>query len=271
MRILRGKSNLEVSSQGFAWFVVGLVIATFIGGAVRTLLTSDRVNKRIVTELRNRFPQQQFQIGQAEVLLSRGMWPGLALRVKNLSFKQDVCGKLSFTLDVPQAVLPVDLFALRKGKMRLGRVDLSDGHIHLDYKACPDEKPAGAAEALAPKKPIITAPSLDWNKVSEHLNAIDLNRFTVTYERNVTWKILVPSMQIDFAGDLSAQGLLEIQKSLPFGTLTHTLDLEAQGDDRVLQWSVRSEFKEGNVQLKGSLDLDHHAAAVQMLARQLPT
>ncbi len=75
MRILRGKSSLEVSSHGFAWFVVGLVIATFVGGAARTLLTSDRVHKQIVSELRARFPQQDFQIGATEVLLSRGLWP----------------------------------------------------------------------------------------------------------------------------------------------------------------------------------------------------
>lgn len=272
MRILRGKSNLEVSSQGFAWFVVGLVIATFMGGAVRVLLTSDRIHKRIVSELRSRFPQHEFQIGQTEVLLSRGMWPGLGLRVKNLAFRQDVCGKLSFIVEVPNAVLPVDLFALRKSKVRLGRVELNNGLIHLDYKPCPDEKTAEAPDAQpAPtKKPIISAPSLDWNKVSQHLDAIELNHFTLTYERNVTWKVLVHSMQFDVGDDLSAQGLMEIQKSLPFGNLSHTVEIEAQGDDRVLQWGIHSEFKEGNVQLKGSLDLNNHAAAVQANARQLP-
>lgn len=271
MRILRGKSNLEVSSQGFAWFVVGLVLATFIGGAVRTILTSDRVHQRIVTELRNRFPQQKFQIGQTEVLLSRGFWPGLGLRVKSLSFGQDVCGKLSFHLDVPQAVLPVDLWALRSGKMRLGRVELSNGHVHLNYKPCPDDPPSPSATAPAPpRKPMISAPSLDWNKVSQHLNGVEISNFTLTYERNVTWKLLVHSMQLDFDGDVSAQGLMEIQKSLPFGSLSHMVDMEAQGDDRVLQWGVHSEFKEGSVQLKGSLDLNNHAAAVQVLARQLP-
>src|ERR1700677_622547 len=101
MRILRGQSNLEVSSKGFALFVVGLVLATFIGGAIKTVLSSDQVHNRIVTELRTRFPKQEFQLGQTEVLLSRGFWPALGLRVHNLSFKQDVCGKLSFVLNIP--------------------------------------------------------------------------------------------------------------------------------------------------------------------------
>ncbi len=256
--------------RGFPWFVLGLVFATFIGGAVRTVLTSDRVHKRIVAELRGRFPQQEFQIGQTEVLLSRGLWPGLGLRVKNLSFRQDVCGKLSFVINVPEAVLPVDLFALGRGKMRLGHVQLSDGHIHLNYVACPPKSAAPAVEVAKAKKPMIRAPSLDWNKVSAHLNAIEIENFTLTYERNVTWKMLVPTMRFDFAGDLLAHGQLEIQKSLPFGALSHLVDVEAQGDDRVMNWRVQTEFKEGRVQLKGSLDLNSQGAEITALAHQLP-
>jgi hypothetical protein len=256
--------------RGFPWFVVGLVIATFIGGAVRTVLTSDRVHKRIVAELRGRFPQQEFQIGHTEVLLSRGLWPSVGLRVKNLNFRQEVCGKLSFIIDVPEAVLPVDLWALVKGMMRLGHVELTGGNIHLNYIPCPIQAAAPVVEVTKPKKPMISAPSLDWNKVSAHLNAIELENFTLTYERNVTWKILVPSMRFDFAGDLSAHGQLEIQKSLPFGVLSHMVELDAKGDDRVMNWRLQSEFKEGRVQLKGSLDLNTQGAELTAFAHQLP-
>lgn len=273
MRILRGKSNLEVSSQGFAWFVVGLVFASFIGGAVRTLLSSQGVHSRIVSELRNRFPKQQFDIGQTEVLLSRGIWPGLGLRLRNVTFKQETCGKLSFQLDVPEAVLPVDILSLRKGKVRLGHVELNDGKIHFDYKTCPrleDEVPPVAEVPAKPKKPMISANSLDWRKAGEHINAIDLKNFTATYERNATWKIWIHSLNIDLSDELSARGLVDVQKSLPFGTLSHQVDVDALGDDKVMQFGMRSEFKEGFLILKGSLDMNNAAAAVQVNARQLP-
>ena len=164
MRILRGKSDLEVSSQGFAWFVVGLVLATFIGGAVRTILSSDQVHKRIVSELKARFPKHEFTLGKTEVLLSSGLWPGLGLRVQNLSFKQETCDKLSFTLEVPEAILPVDMLSLRKRKVRLGRVELSKGRIHLNYRPCPAAAtPNAAVAATAPapegEQPIAAAAS----------------------------------------------------------------------------------------------------------------
>ncbi len=275
MRILRGKSDLEVSSQGFAWFVVGLVLATFIGGAVRTMLGSDRVHKRIVDELKSRFPKHEFQIAKTEVLLSSGMWPGLGLKVHGLVFKQETCDKLSFTLDVPTAILPVDMFALRKGKVRLGRVEMNGGRIHLNYRPCPPPAEAAIAAngagAPAPAKPAIAPDNLNWRRAGEQLDAIEFRDFILTYERNRTWKISVRSMDLDFTGsELTSQGLLEIHKSLPFGELTHAVDFEAHGDDNLLQWGLQAEFKEGNVALNGSLDLATSAAVVQASARQLP-
>jgi hypothetical protein len=270
---LRGKSNLEVSSQGFAWFVVGLVLASFIGGAVRTLLSSNAVHTRIVSELRNRFPKQQFEIEQTEVLLSRGIWPGLGLRLRNVTFRQETCGKLSFVLDVPEAILPVDLFSLRHGRVRLGHAELKDGKIHFDYKPCPKADEAAVAEnefSTKPKKPMISAHSLDWRKAGEHLKAVDLTNFEVTYEQNATWKILVHSLNVDLGDDLYAHGILDVQKSLPFGTLSHRVDVDALGDDQVMQFGLRSEFKEGFLNLKGSLDMNNAAAMVQVNARQLP-
>lgn len=281
MRILRGKSNLEVSSQGFAWFVVGLVLATFIGGAVRTILSSDRVHKRIVSELRARFPQHEFEIGKTEVLLSHGMWPGLGLRVRDLRFRQSVCGKLSFLLEVPEAVLPVDLLSLRKGRVRLGEVGMTNGKIHFDYRPCaPDgsdtigvsSSPARDVPPLNQQlqKPSLNAASLDWRKVGEHLDAITLSNFTITYERNGTWKLVVKRAELDLDDDLSAYGALDVQKILPGGVLSHLVDFQAEGDDRVLKWGVHSEFKEGTINLKGVLDLNNVAGSVRMQARQLP-
>ena len=272
MRILRGKSSLDVSAKGCAWFVVGLVIATFVGGAVRTALSSDRLHQRIVGELKTRFPNQEFSLGQTEVMLSRGMWPSLGLKVKNLKFRQDVCGKLSFVLEVPQTVLPVDIFSLRKGRVRLGKVDLDDGKLHLNYRPCPAETlpVAGGGSVVLNKKPMIPAPSLDWRRISEHLDAIDLSRFTLTYERNATWKLLVHSMRVDLTGEMSAQGLLELQKTSPSGQLSHVVDFEAQGDDQELRVGVHSEFKEGTFRMNGALDLNTHAAVASVNARLLP-
>ncbi|HMN69010.1 MAG TPA: hypothetical protein PKC28_10770, partial [Bdellovibrionales bacterium] len=281
MRILRGKSNLEVSYRGFAWFVVGVVLATFLGGAVRTVLSSDRVHQRIVTELKSRFPKQEFQIGRTEVLLAQGLWPGLGLRLRDVRFRQETCDKLSFDLVVPQVDLPVDMLSLRKGRLRLGRVELTGGRLHFDYKPCPQAPPTtatatapepvpGPSDPATPRKPWLAAETLDWRKAGQSADALELRDFTVTFEPQETWKLLVRRMSLDLDDELSAQGVLEVQKSLPFGTLSHLVEVDAHGADQILQWGVRADYKEGGVQLRGSADLHSGAGVMQVTVRQLP-
>lgn len=283
MRILRGKSNLEVSSHGFALFVVGLILATFVGGAVRTLLGSERVHERIVLELRNRFPNQDIKIGATEVLLSRGIWPALGLKVYGIALKQEVCGRLSFQLDVPTAILPVNIWSLRSGRPRLGNIELEKGKIHFDYKPCPtaEVQPSTAQKspAVKPTLPIIAnlppppewhPPRFEWKQWGRALDGVELNDFAVTYENNPTWKLQLRFAQLDFSHEFDGRASVEVQKSLPFGSLVHLVEMEAHSDKSVLQWTVNSEFKEGRVNWKGSWDTASHAAVSTVDVSQFP-
>ncbi len=286
MRILRGKSNLEVSSHGFALFVFGLILATFIGGAVRTLLGSDRVHQRILTELRQRFPTQEIKIGSTEVLLSRGIWPGLGLKISDLSFKHEACGKLGIELNAPTVILPISLWSLRGGHIRLGNVELISGRAHLHYKTCPEPaatvlasppSPAPVVKSIAPQptlpepqKPYWNPPQFDWRKVGKNIGAVELIDFSVTFEHEPTWKVQVRSAEFDFSPDLFGHALVDVQKSLPFGSLNHILDIEAHGEGSVLQFQVTSEFKEGRVLWKGSWDSSTQAAMSTVEIGQFP-
>lgn len=279
MRILRGQSNLEVSSKGFAPFVVGLIIATFIGGALRTVLSSDQVHRRIVTELKNRFPTHEFQVGQTEVLLSRGLWPGLGLRIRDLTFKQDVCGKLSFVLTVPQATLPLDLWNLWRGKFRVNHVEIDNGGLHIDYHDCALKAVAGgvppatsAKDAEQPGKTphAVVLPNLDWVKAAEFMDGLDLRGFAITYQKNPTWKLVLNTAYLNLSNDMHGRMQMDVEKSLPFGTINHPVEVEIHGEGRTLDCVIRSDFKEGNVRLTGNVDLDNKAARVKLAILQVP-
>lgn len=285
MRILRGKSNLEVSSHGFALFVFGLIIATFVGGAVRTLLGSDRVHQRILSELRTRFPTQEISMGSTEVLLSRGIWPGLGLKITALNFKDEACGKLGVTLEVPTVILPISLWSLRGGNVRLGNVELISGRAHLNYKTCAEISPAPlppvakAPPAVAtppspaesqPAKVYWNPPQFDWKQIGKNIGALELTDLQVTFEHEPTWKVHVRNAEFDFSPGLHGHAVVDVQKSLPFGALTHLLDIEAHGEDSVLEFQVISEFKEGRVKWTGSWDSNSQAAMSSVDISQLP-
>jgi hypothetical protein len=282
MRILRGKSNLEVSSHGFALFVVGLILATFVGGAVRTLLASDRVHQRIVLELRNRFPKHEIKIGTSEVLLSRGIWPALGLKIAGVHFTQETCDRLSFVVDVPTAILPINLWSLRTGRVRLGELELLQGKMHFDYRPCEKTPPAQAEPNKyvtggvlpppppPPEKSKWRPPRFDWKAWGKAVDGVALRDFSVTYEGKPDWKIQVQNAELDFTHEFDGRALVEVQKALAFGTLIHAVELEAVSDDSVLQWLVNSEFKEGRVVWKGSWDTNTHTAASSLDVNQFP-
>jgi hypothetical protein len=253
--------------------VLGLVCATFFGGAVRTLLRSDRLHDRIVTELKDRFPKHEFQIGRTEVLLSRGLWPSFGLRLHGLVFKQDVCGKLSFVLNLPEAVLPLDVLGLRKGRLRLRDVEIDGGELRLDYHACPPpaEPSVGPAAADRPgSAATITPPKLEWDELARLLNGFEIKNFAITYEKNPTWKLHVKTAYIALSDEMSAQAAVEVQKSLPFGALTHPVDLELRADRNTVQWSFTAGLKEGSARFLGSVDAATQMARATVDLRQMP-
>lgn len=292
MRILRGQSNLEVSSKGFALFVVGLVFATFIGGAVRTVLNSAQFHQRIASEIKNRFPRHEFQIGRTEVILSRGIWPALGVRVSELTFKQDVCGKLSFLLTLPRATLPLSVLSLLRGNLRLTDVELEGGELHLDYHDCAPqiEAPttsvsaykgskkdttvnakANAASVARDESPkSISMPKLDFRQAGRVLDGLVIKNFAVTYEKNPTWKLVLNSAYLGLGEEILLQAQVEVQKSLPFGTITHALDFDVHGDQNVLHWNFNADYKEGHVRLSGSVDMNNQAAEARAHFRQVP-
>ncbi len=265
--------------------MLGLIIATFIGGAVRTLLGSDRVHQRILSELRSRYPQDDIRIGSTEVLLSSGIWPGLGLKISQLKFKRENCGKIGVTVEAPSVVLPISLWALRKGDVRLGNVELSHGKAHLNYKACPTATPApgeklqsAAPDAVLevksaapePPKHLWNPPRFDWRQVGRNLGSMELKDVAITFEHEPTWKVYIKEAEFDFGGEFNGHAVVDVQKSLPFGTLNHFLDIEVHGENSVVQFQVHSEFKEGRVLWKGSWDSDTHSAMSRLELSQLP-
>ena len=274
MRILRRRSNLEVSAKGFALFVAGLVVSTFVGGAVRTILSSDRVHQRIVHELKSRFPKDEIDVQSIEVLLSRGVWPALGLRVHDLTVRQDVCGKLSFDLRVPETVMPISPWSLMTGRVRLGRVEVPGGRLDLDYRACP--KPGEAAVVAAPtlretvRERGIRPPRLDWSNIADALDGVKLLKVEVGFKKAPRWKLKIVEARVRFGAELTVTASLDLQRGLPFGAISHPIEVTATSHGGDIDWQLNSELKEGRLKWSGQWNLVNNSAVVKAQVTQLP-
>ena len=274
MRISQGRTNLDVTSHGFALFVTGLILSTFVGGALKVGLRSERVHERISGELRQRFPRNDVQVGRTEVLLSRGLWPVVGVRAEDLSFSQTVCGKLSFRIEVPEAIVPIDLWSLLTPRVRLGKVALSHARLHLNYQDCDAGARANISTAEGLREAVrtrgIQPPNLTWSDLASHLAGIDLEDLVVSYERNRTWGITIPRAKIRFGTRTSLGAQLIVIKSLAEGELHHDVNLTASGEGDELSWAVHTGFKEGQIEFGGKWNFASNRVSAKAQLTQLP-
>ncbi len=99
---------------------------------------------------------------------------------------------------------------------------------------------------------------------------MEIRNFAITYEKNPTWKLLVKNAYVSLSDEMSAQAAIEVQKSLPFGQLTHPVDFELHADKRVMQWNLNAGLKEGGVHVAGQLDVGTQGARATVDLRQVP-
>jgi hypothetical protein len=196
-----------------------------------------------------------------------------------VTLTQDVCGKLSFILTMPSATLPVDLFSVVMRKPRLGHVKIEKGQLHLDFRACEAPAPIpvavteGEAPAAAapppPPKPVIV-PKIKVGEIRRFLKSVQLNDFSITYEKQPSWKIIFKSGELEADDEIGLQASIDVQKAAAFGTLIHPIDLDLRSDRQVFRWDISSEFKEGHVHLTGSLDQEAQGGRAALSLRQVP-
>lgn len=285
MRILRGQSNLEVSSKGFAIFAIGLILATFCGGAIRTMLRLDRVQEFIVGSVQKQFPSAKVEIQKTKVLLSRSGFPAIAVQLEDVDWRITDCRQAPIVFSAKEIVLPVDLWASLGWQLKLSTVEIRSGHLTLgirDESKC--ETVAKTAETTnSNTKPdvnlnpsVVTSHRLpkrpDWSSVAQHVDGLEIQSLVITHEGRGAYKGLVRSLRLDLRSGMKLSGDFEFEHVGGTG-FQHRLSLSAdstEDDIERLNWRIQSAFKEGSIELNGEYRWDSGEAQVNSSFRQIP-
>jgi hypothetical protein len=278
MRILRGKSSSEVSSQGFALFVVGIIISTFLGGAVRTFLNSNAIQVRLMAEAQKRWPDVSIEIGNMQGLLSRGIWPGFVLKFENVHLVRRSCQGPSLQIDLENMSAPIRLLSLWRGKARLGKVEANGVKARLFNQPCAKEEPTDVATAASSKakgtaETSLSEPrklNLDWSPLAKAADGVVVHDLEFFSESEPGLKTVVHRLNVDIGTNLDISGEIELQKSLPFGPSSHVMNLTVHGGNGSAQILVAGKFREGQIEWKGQLDLQKQSYHQQLAVHQVP-
>lgn len=134
----RRKISKERAQNDSGWvaLVVGVLIATFFGGAVRALLSERQVHQWIDKQISKEDPAFQIDFQSAQVVLSDGWMPKFGLLVKELKVvAKDTC-RVPYGLNVKEVFLPGSLSVLWGERLRFGTIRADSLHIEEMQTEC---------------------------------------------------------------------------------------------------------------------------------------
>ncbi len=288
MRILKSRSDQEVSSTGFALFIAGLILAGFIGGAMRTLLSSDQIQNRILTAVQAALPALQVKMDPANVTLARGIWPGLSISIPKLHLiKPEACGETYGTVELEDINLPLDIFPLLRSRVHWDVVTVSKLSLIYSKKPCPPSKPQASKESPSPppnKPPEETGLMASADSVREHiakafaiarqlrdhLHGVQVKRVEVASSEDPSWLVAIADFDMRVGGVLTTSAKLHFEKTLVPGKIEHEATFKAEINPQQLKWEVRSPLKEGLIHWSGVANQANDSLDQRLMIRQIP-
>jgi hypothetical protein len=289
MRILRSRSDQEVTSVGFALFVAGLIMAGFVGGAIKTLLSSEQIQFQIQSQLQTALPAFQIKMEKAKVKLARGIWPGVAIQIPKLHLtKPETCGEFSGTIGIENIDLPLELFSLIRSRVHWDVISAKHVDLKVSRKPCADkiEKPAVANESPKPASPVANG---QFEKVAQdrvreelknglarairlqdHFRGLEIADADISSLDDPSWKIAVSKLRVQISNKIKINANFHFEKTTTTGRMEHDATLQAQAEDGQLKWEIRSPLNEGLMSWIGSADHASDKLDQRVVIRQLP-
>lgn len=161
-------------ASGIVVFTVGVLIATFFGGAVRTLVSPQAIQVYIDQQILERKPKFDLVFQQARLSLAKGWWPRIGLEMMGMVIvAHDRC-QSPVQLEVDQVYIPVDLWSFAQGELRFLDIEFGNVRIIKQEKQCtsgPNESIVGVPEpSVKPAEPPALAASGDFEKIQKFIN-----------------------------------------------------------------------------------------------------
>lgn len=114
-----------MNHRAWAYILLGLVVSTFLGGAIRVFFSPTQVRNFVTSIAAQNQPKFEFVFSDARLLLANDWWPTIAVEMSNLEVKaKDPCITNS-TIVISRLVIPFQFAALLTKKVKFG-------HIHAD-------------------------------------------------------------------------------------------------------------------------------------------
>ncbi len=289
---------LIAEQPGLVVLVSGLLIAIFIGLIFRALISPNRIRPLIERAASNVHKEMQIKFDNAEVSISDGFFPRLAVVVSGIRMDSKQECWMSPSLDVDQLRLPISFLSLLKGHGGIQEVQADNVRLTLrsDYKNCLSETtaansamPTATGSSLKTKNTQAEQSSINkrisMQKVepvsaqnySNLINSIKIENFQVSHQ-------LYPTYRAEFY-DISLLVKKFNPREFVLNAKTHLLKDEQVGDylahanihlefsdaiEPTAQLHIFGNWREGHYSLVSQYNFNDHNLNLETEIKHIP-
>lgn len=240
----RNQKELK-SGRGWIYFIVGCLVALFLGGAVRVALSPKRIQNEISARLEK--AKVNVAVEGLRASLNNGLWPRFGFVAKRTSITpKETCGKWS-EIVVENLYLPL---GWNQNALAFRTLEADHVVVRMREEPCSAENDKAASSGeRSGEKDLVTLADRWVNEVTnfkKYLNRVRIHKVTVAtrFGRELSFQNLdlnAAEWPVQFNFDWMLTGVGWIHANL-------------LGRDRVMELQFNSSVKEG--QAKGSAQLD---------------
>lgn len=270
------------TQRGWFLFFFGILLSTFLGGAIRVLLSPAFVRQWVDELVAKSQPRFTIEFEEARMSFGRGWVPQVAIELVGLYVRaKDPCITGS-EIEVSQMVVPLNLRALFAGKVRFGAIDAEYVTYRHRPKRCegkptlrvPEPAPFDVATEIAPLENFFEK---RWNKevvnTTRFLDELNLLELRFVHDEEIEPVFYLRDLHLDFFPEQHEVELrfnfwpgVTIVGDQPFGPTGTALRITSDS----LRWSASGNLKEGQFQSKGHWAVDDGKYEISVSWKDVP-
>ena len=210
MNRLRIEKTKDEKHRGTVLFVIGLLIALFFGGAIRTFLSPQQVEAYIRQQVELRKPKFDVEFSKAQLTLSRGWVPRLGLQLNDLQLTSNNLCLNPINLNVNEVYIPVHVFRFLDGEIQFLHIEFGNievvglekpescaRQVAVDAEGVGEKKQEDEVTVESPPQNIATARNA-FDGFMERFNSFVNTRWSKELENTRKWLTGVSAEQMTF-------------------------------------------------------------------------
>lgn len=170
--------DLVAEQSGMLWLGIGLVISFVLGFTIRAMITPQKIHRLVSQSATQIHKEVRVKFDSAELSLSDGPWPRLAVVIKNITMISENNCWMKPQLEIDELELPVSLMGLLRQTSAFSTIEAQNVKLTL-FAEKRDCAPVALNPVIPPQVAFTQAVTLVENKITQTSVTPTLDRVSI--------------------------------------------------------------------------------------------